>query len=97
MVGEKGVEYALAGESGIMVTLDRISNDPYICVAGKADLADIANKVKSVPVDWITPDRNYVTKDFLNYVRPLIMGEAPINMQDGLPLYVKIDRYKGKV
>ena len=97
MVGEKGVDFALEGESGIMVTLDRISNDPYICEVGKADLSQVANRVKGVPVEWITPDRNFVTKEFLDYVRPLIMGEAPINMKDGLPLYVKIDRYKGLV
>ena len=97
MVGERGVDYALEGQSGIMVTLDRISSDPYICTAGKADLSQVANQVKRVPVEWITPERNYVTKEFLDYVRPLIMGEVPINMKDGLPYYVKIDRYKGRV
>lgn len=95
--GQKGVDYALEGESGIMVTLDRISQDPYICIPGKAKLSDVANGVKKVPVDWIAPERNYVTQEFLDYVRPLIMGEAPINMKDGLPYYVKIDRFKGRV
>jgi len=80
-----------------MVTLERESNSPYICKIGKAPLSEVANAVKFVPKEWITPERNFVTPEFLDYARPLIIGEAPLNMKDGLPYYVKINRKLGHV
>lgn len=95
--GQKAVDYALAGENGIMVTLDRISEAPYQCVPGKAKLSDVANIEKKVPLEWITPGGNNVTDDFIRYARPLIIGELPVPMLNGLPDYVWIDQTRGRV
>ncbi len=96
-VGRAGCDFALDGLSGVMVTLNRESSAPYICKIGYAPLSEIANAVKFVPKEWITPEGNFVTQEFINYARPLIMGEAPLNMKDGLPYYVKINRRMGHV
>ena len=95
--GRQGVDYALAGESGIMVTLERLNNSPYHCVPGKADLSLVANVEKKVPLDWIVPDGNQVTEDFLHYACPLILGEPQLPMKDGLPDYVRINPNLGRV
>lgn len=95
--GQKAVDYALAGETGIMVTLDRISDEPYQCVPGKALLADVANIEKKVPLEWIVPAGNNVTEDFIRYARPLILGELEVPMAGGLPDYVAIDPSRGRV
>lgn len=95
--GKKAVELALAGETGIMITLDRQPGDDYVCTLGTAPLANVANVEKKVPVEWITPDGNYVTEDFIKYARPLIEGEVAVPMVNGLPGYVTIDKGIGKV
>ncbi len=95
--GKKAVELALAGKTGVMVSLVRKSDDPYVCVTGEVPLSQVANEEKKVPLEWITAAGNDVTEDFLRYARPLIMGEAPLPTRDGLPVYVRIDETKGRV
>jgi 6-phosphofructokinase 1 len=95
--GKRAVELALAGKSGIMVTLDRQPGDEYVCTLGEAPLSEVANVEKKVPLEWITPEGNYVTDDFIKYCRPLIEGEVEVPMKNGLPDYVSIDKTLGKV
>ena len=91
MAGQKAVEYALSGKNCVMVTFERISDNPYQCIAGEIHLNKVANAVKLMPKEWINAEHNYVTDDFIRYVKPLIQGEAPLPMKDGLPDYVRVD------
>ena len=86
MVGEKAVELAAQDKSGLMVTLDRIEED-YLCVAGSVELNKVSNVEKKLPMEWISEDKTFVTRDFLRYAAPLIRGEVTIPMKDGLPEY----------
>jgi len=95
--GYQGVDFALAGESGIMVTLDRVSDSPYCCIPGKTSLASVANIEKKVPLEWITPKGNDIREEFIRYACPLIIGEVNIPMRDGLPDYVRIDPSLGRL
>ena len=90
-VGGAAVKAAFEGETGKMVILKRISDDPYICVTDIYDVHKIANIEKKVPREWINEDGDYVTEEFLNYIRPLIQAELTPIMADGLPrhLYYK--------
>ena len=97
MVGETAVRCALADKSGIMVTLDRIGDDPYECVCGETPLNTVANLEKKVPREWINEAGNDVTEDFIRYCRPLVMGEVAVPMKDGLPDYVHLDLKKGHI
>ncbi len=97
MVGAKAVELVMAGESGIMVTLERASGSEYVCTTGKVGLAKVANVEKKVPLNWIVPAGNNVTKDFVDYARPLIMGEVSIPMENGLPKYVSLNAALGRL
>jgi 6-phosphofructokinase 1 len=91
-VGGAAVKAADEGDSGMMVILDRISDDPYQCGTAVKDVHKIANDEKVVPREWITKDGTNVTDDFLKYVQPLIQGDVSPVMVDGIPrhLYRKI-------
>ena len=71
-----------------MITLDRVSSDPYQCTTGIYDVHKIANVEKKVPREWITEDGTYVTPEFVNYIRPLIQAELTAIMVDGLPRHL---------
>ncbi len=93
MVGGAAVKAADEGDTGKMVVIDRVSDDPYQCATGIYDVHKIANGEKLVPRNWINEDGTYVTEDFIDYVRPLIQGDYPCVMVGGLPrhLYLKVD------
>ncbi len=83
-VGGAAVKAAFGGKTGCMVILKRVSREPYICVTDVFDVREIANIEKKVPLEWIKPEGNGVTDDFINYVRPLIQGEITPIMVEGV-------------
>lgn len=89
-VGGAAVKAAFEGETGKMVILKRVSDDPYICVTDIYDVHLVANIEKKVPREWINESGNYVTEEFLNYIRPLIQAELTPIMADGLPRHLYI-------
>ncbi len=89
--GGAAVKAAFEGESGKMITLKRVSSDPYQCTTDIYDVHKIANIEKTVPREWITDDGTYVTPEFINYVRPLIQAELTAIMVDGLPRHLYYD------
>ncbi|MCG8325547.1 MAG: 6-phosphofructokinase [Thiotrichales bacterium] len=90
-VGQAAVEYALAGDSAIMVTIERTSDDPYAWQVGKADLAEVANVEKFMPADFISQDGFGITEACRRYLSPLISGEDYPPYCDGLPDYVRLE------
>lgn len=89
--GATAVAAALAGKTGKMVIFKRISNDPYKVFTETHDIGDIANVEKTVPKEWITENGTYVSQEFIDYARPLIIGELTPFMVDGLPRHLTID------
>lgn len=89
--GATAVTAALAGETGKMVIFKRISNEPYKVFTETHDIGDIANVEKTVPKEWITQNGTYVSQEFIDYARPLIIGELTPFMVDGLPRHLTID------
>ena len=89
-VGGAAVKAAFEGESGRVVVLKRISDDPYMCITETHDVHDIANVEKKVPLEWITDD-DYVTEDLIRYIRPLIQAELSPIMVDGLPRHLNVN------
>jgi 6-phosphofructokinase len=92
MVGGAAVKAADEGDTGKMVVIDRVSDDPYQCATGIYDVHKIANDEKLVPREWITRDGTYITEDFLNYVRPLIQGDYAPFMVNGIPRHLYIPK-----
>ena len=89
-VGGAAVKAAFEGESGRVVVLKRVSDDPYMCITETHDVHDIANVEKKVPLEWITED-DYVTNDLVHYIRPLIQAELSPIMVDGLPRHLNVN------
>ena len=89
-VGKHAVELALKGRSGVMATIERLSDKPYKWRCGEAPLDKVANVEKKMPRDFITPDGFHITEKCRRYLSPLIAGEAPPQYKNGLPVYVKL-------
>ena len=89
--GTFGVQAALNGETGKMVSFIRIktADGSYSMECGLEDVNEICNEEKTVPQEWICKDGSDVTEDFINYARPLIQGAVDIPYgEDGLPDFV---------
>ena len=88
--GKFATEVAINGETGVMITINRISDFPYATTLGTTDVNDVAGLVKHVPREWINERGNDVTDEFITYAKPLIQGEVDLNFKDGLPDYYDI-------
>lgn len=89
-LGAKAVELATLGHSGEMSIIVRKSDKPYEVEISSADIALVANEEKVIPRMWINERGNDVTEAFLDYVRPLVMGETEPVYKNGLPVHFEI-------
>jgi 6-phosphofructokinase 1 len=89
-VGKAAVELALRGHNAVMPAIVRVSDRPYRWKLGVAPLADVANREKMLPRNYITRDGYGITARARAYLAPLIRGEAPPPYRDGLPHYVRL-------
>ena len=87
-VGGAAVKAADEGDSGQMIVLERISDDPYQFGTGIRDVHKIANDEKCVPREWINEDGTYVTDRFITYVEPLVQGDVAPIMVNGIPRHL---------
>ncbi len=74
--GQRAVELAGKGRSGVMVTIERRPGAPYRIELGTAPLSEVAVKSKPMPDEFINGAGNFVTEAFYEYLRPLV-GELP--------------------
>ncbi|MCD4770585.1 MAG: diphosphate--fructose-6-phosphate 1-phosphotransferase [Bacteroidales bacterium] len=74
--GEEAVRIAEKGESGFMVTIDRLSDNPYTVEYGKALLKDVAVKARPMPPNYFNTEGNNVSPLFIDYIKPLV-GDLP--------------------
>ena len=90
-LGQAAVKYAAEGMTAVMSTIKRVSNDPYQRIIEPENVSLIANQAKTIPPDWITPEKNDVTPEMESYLRPLIIGEVSLQYKDGLPMYLPVN------
>jgi 6-phosphofructokinase 1 len=86
MVGSDGVKYAMDGMTDIMVSIVR-TEDGF--KTSPVPLGDIAGKIKTFPLEWIDKDNRWVTREAIDYMLPLIQGEAKVPYEKGLPKYIR--------
>ena len=89
-LGQAAVKYAAEGMTAVMSTIKRVSNDPYQWIIEPENVSLIANQAKTIPLEWITPEKNDVTPEMEAYLRPLIIGEVSLQYKDGLPMYLPV-------
>lgn len=88
MAGKFGVQAALKGETGKMISFVRESDAPYKLVCGLEDVNEICNKEKGVPLEWITEGGSDIGPEFIAYAAPLVQGTVDFPMgEDGLPAF----------
>jgi 6-phosphofructokinase 1 len=72
LAGEAAVRAAVAGESGVMITLERDPGSFYSVCCGRVPLKAVASTERAFPAEWRTADGSDVTGAFLDYAEPLL-------------------------
>ncbi len=90
--GAEAVKAAIKGHTGEMIIFRRVSNEPYQVLTETYDIYKVANEEKTVPDAWICEDGTQVTDGFIEYCRPLIIGELEPFMVDGLPRHLVFNK-----
>ena len=86
-VGKRAVKEAVKGNTGMMVVIKRKSGK-YSSTTDVYDIHNIANVEKKVPIEWIDTKNNQLKKEYIEYARPLILGELLPIFKDGLPVHL---------
>lgn len=87
-IGAEAVSLGVAGKTGVMATFERLSNEPYLLRYGYVEIGKVANVEKTVPVDWIDPERMDIRPQLIEYLSPLI--QSPSRKEPGLPAYFMV-------
>lgn len=91
LIGSKAVEYAVKGDSGIVMIFERLSSKPYRIQISTTDVKNIANKAKDVPECWYKLYDKGVQAEICEYLLPLMSGEVEqIKDETGLPIYINM-------
>ena len=90
LIGESAVSFALDGKTGIMLTFVRSNEGGYKIEISSVPVSSVANKVKFVPKSYINEEGNNVTKECVDYISPLIIGEKQIKYQNGVPVHIRL-------
>lgn len=89
--GVHGVNAALNGETGKMIACHRAEENIYQLGYQCVDVSLVCNQEKAFPKEWIIGRNNDISEEFIDYAMPLIAGELPRLMRDGLPAYCCLD------
>lgn len=73
-----------------MAVVKRVKNHPYRVAYTSVPVSLVANKEKTVPLEWINEQGNDIEQPLMEYLQPLIAGEVPLSLSNGLPVYFKI-------
>ena len=89
-IGTAAVDAALSGLTGKVMVFERVSDNPYTVVINSAEAADVANRVRYFPPEWINAQGNNVTDKAVKYILPLIQGSQDIHYRNGIPMHFRI-------
>ena len=60
------------------------------------DVELAANTEKKIPLEWIKPDGQGLTQEFIDYALPLIQGDSKAPLEDGLPRFARLKKIFAK-
>jgi 6-phosphofructokinase 1 len=75
--GQSAVAALIRGETGHMVTLERVSEDPYECQMGLTPLENVASGERLLTKQFYNVETRAITPAFKEYALPLIDGPLP--------------------
>ncbi len=91
-VGYLACKAAEEGKTGMMITIDVKERSPYQVGYSIYDIHAIANVERPVPDEWISEDGTDVLEGYVEYARPLILGELTPLMVNGVPKHMVLSR-----
>ncbi|MBO9404709.1 MAG: hypothetical protein J7448_06435, partial [Thermomicrobium sp.] len=71
-IGRTAVEWLATGQSAVMVSIERLSDDPYRVRFRPVPLQRVADHERLLPPEFISQDGRRATVEFARYVRPLV-------------------------
>ncbi len=92
MVGKLAVQEALKGVTDRFIGIKRESSNPYKASFPLLPLDIVANAERKVPLEWILPHGAGLTNDYVEYALPLIQGDNPRELENGLPRFPKLKK-----
>ncbi|MBQ3640079.1 MAG: 6-phosphofructokinase, partial [Clostridia bacterium] len=90
-VGRAAVRAACGGASGVVMSIQRKSGEPYRVFYSQIPATTVANQIRRVDDRFINAAGNHVTDDCCRYLLPLIQGEVRNVFRKGLPVHLLID------
>lgn len=87
--GIAATDAAVAGKSGHMMGLRRLPGETYATEIVSSAVSEIANKVKTVPDEYITASGDGITQAGIDYLTPLILGERTPRFVMGMPAHFR--------
>jgi 6-phosphofructokinase 1 len=71
LCGVEAVKLAGKGDTGNMVSIERMSDEPYMIRLGKVPLKDVAVSARPMPDEYFNEEGNNVSQEFIEYMKPL--------------------------
>ena len=90
--GAAAVEAAVSGITDKMVAFKCTREGGYKCETTLEPLDIVANFEKKVPREWINEAGNGIEQPFIDYVLPLIQGEANAPKENSLPRFAHLKK-----
>lgn len=91
--GQEAVKAAVSGMTDHMVAFERSEKDgKYHCEMKMVNLSNAANAEKTVPMEWINDEGNFVKEQFIDYALPLIQGDSHPPYVEGLPRFANLKK-----
>ncbi|MDR3596269.1 6-phosphofructokinase [Clostridium sp.] len=85
--GKIALKYAVEGESGKMVSINRKGNESYEAYYSLVEADKVANNVRYFPTEWINEEGNFITEGAYPYFEPLIKDSPKLAFEGNLPKY----------
>ena len=92
LAGKAAVEAAVSGVTDKMVAFQCTREGGYHCEIVLQPLDIVANFEKKVPREWINAAGNGVEQPFIDYVLPLIQGDAAAPRENSLPRFAHLKK-----
>lgn len=86
IVGSAAVKYAVEGNTDMMVSI--VKNDDGFTTS-LTPLEEVAGDIKTFPKEWIDEENRWITNEAIDYIAPLVQGEAKPIFKNGLPEYIR--------
>ena len=75
IIGREAVKMALKGQSAKMAVFERLPSNIYNIRVKSVDIGSVANKIKSVDLQYINENGNNINDSLLEYIKPLVFND----------------------